>query len=140
MTATRTSEHCFSSGSLDEPEHHFQDRCAMRFGNNIKLDRCVHADTPFNDPAVACNAPTVRKVHGWLCIPHYNEQSRRTLSKPRLPQDKYRGGPKVLRFNSDADIIRDIIRTEREAIQNGKQEAVSFGVTGFEKVILRYLQ
>lgn len=111
----------------------------MKFGNNIKLDRCVHADTPFNDPAVACNAPIVRKVHGWLCIPHYNEQSRRTLQKPRLPQDKYRGGPKVLRFNSDADIIRDVIGTDRALIAKGKVEEVKFGVTGFEQVTLRYL-
>lgn len=89
---------------------------------------CIHANTMYDsDPRVRCGKPAFTlRSHGWLCIPHYRQQQEDIPAKPRKHQPVWRGFRPAVQ--SDEAIIADILRTETQAIANGRVEAIACGV------------
>ena len=78
--------------------------------------------------------PFTRRTHGYLCANHYRQQQERIPAKPRKSQPQWRG----LVPQPDAEVIADIIATDRAAIAEGKIVRVVRGVQ--DPVVLRILE
>lgn len=96
---------------------------------------CVHADTPYNDQAIACGKPIFRRTHGWLCVPHYRAQQDAIPVKPRKPQPRFIDKTRITW--SDEAVIANIIATDKQAIATGTVRKVRFGIDN--PLVLRYL-
>lgn len=97
---------------------------------------CVHADTPYNDQAIACGKPVFRRLHGWLCLPHYRAQQEAIPAPQRKSQPRYLGLNKGAK--NDDQVVADIIMTDTRAIAEGTIVKVRFGA--IEPDYIRYLE
>lgn len=102
----------------------------MQFHKSVVTARpvCIHASTPFNDPSVSCGRPAFRLLsHGWLCRSHFIAEQNSQPNKPRHAIVPWVGN----RRWTDDQIVQDILRSEREAIQwardNGHVTEQKFG-------------
>lgn len=94
---------------------------------------CVHADTPFNDPAVACGYPAFMGTHGFLCRGHFIAEQRSIPPSPRKPYARWKGHVQ----ETDDQIIKDILRTEREAIAAARVVTVKCGK--YEPAVIKFV-
>jgi len=98
---------------------------------DVKGNRCIH-DFPEPCKRVAYNA----KTSGWLCKDHYYKMQNSIPPKPRQEQPKWKG--LVPAFQTDEEIIADIIATDAVSITLGKVVRIKRGTV--DPVCLRILE